>query len=154
MEKVKTHRTQLTVGGNIIKFPGYVTTPTVDLTTVKLIFNSGLSTQNAKSMCAEIFNFYFNNTIERYEYMKLTLDIIPYKTNKKYKLQDLAHKLFVYMKIQKCMYVLLQSVNITNNKMKQYLDIFGNDPEPITPGLWWHQTNLLQFSLGVYDFSV
>ena len=86
--------------------------------------------------------------------MKLTLDIIPDKTIQKYKLQDLAHKLFVHVQIQECMYVLLQAVNITNNKLKQYLEIFGNDPEPITPGSRWHQTHLLQFSLVVYDFSV
>ena len=39
-QKAETHRTGLTVGGNLINFPGDVTTPTVDLITSKLIFNS------------------------------------------------------------------------------------------------------------------
>ena len=76
-QKDKTHRTRLTLGGNLIHFSGEVTTPTADLITAKLIFNSVLSTKNAKFMCAAIANFYHNNTMDRYEYMKLPLDIIP-----------------------------------------------------------------------------
>ena len=76
-QKAETHRTRLTVGGNSIHFPSDVTTHTSDLITVKLIFNSVLSTKNAKFMCADIANFYLNNPMNRYEYMKLPLDIIP-----------------------------------------------------------------------------
>ena len=64
------------MGGNLIHFPGDVTTPTADLITAKLIFNSVLSTKNAKLMCADITNFYLNNPMDIYEYMKLPLDII------------------------------------------------------------------------------
>ena len=76
-QKAETHRNILTVGGNLINFPGDVTTPTADLITAKLIFNSVLSIKNAKCMCADIANFYLNNSMNRYEYMKLPLDIIP-----------------------------------------------------------------------------
>ena len=76
-QTAETHRTRLTVGGNLIHFPGDVTTPTADLITVKLILNSVLSTKNAKLMCADIANFYLNNPMNRYEYMKLPLEIIP-----------------------------------------------------------------------------
>ena len=57
-KKAETHRTRITVGVNLINFPGDVTTPTTDLITAKLIFNSVLSTKNAKLMCADIANFY------------------------------------------------------------------------------------------------
>ena len=43
-QKAETHRTKLTVGVNLINFHGDVTTPTADLITAKLIFNSVLST--------------------------------------------------------------------------------------------------------------
>ena len=76
-QKAETYRTILTVGGNLIHFPGDVTTPTVYLITANLIFNSVLSTKNAKFMCADIANFYLNNTMNRYYYMKLPLYIIP-----------------------------------------------------------------------------
>ena len=41
----ETHRTQLTVGGNLINFPGDVTTPTVYHKTAKLTSSSVLSTK-------------------------------------------------------------------------------------------------------------
>ena len=44
-QKAETHHTILTVGGNVTHFPGDVTTPTADLITAKLIFNSVLSTK-------------------------------------------------------------------------------------------------------------
>ena len=47
-QKAETHRTRLNVGGSLIHFPGDVTTPTADLLTAKLVFNSVLSTKNAK----------------------------------------------------------------------------------------------------------
>ena len=76
-QKAETHCTRLTVGGNLINFPGYFTTPTADLTTSELIFNSVLSTKNEKFMCADISNFYLNNPMNKYEHMKLPLEIIP-----------------------------------------------------------------------------
>ena len=50
LQKAETHRTQLTGGGGLIKFPGNFTTPTSDLITAKLIFNSVLSTKDEKLM--------------------------------------------------------------------------------------------------------
>ena len=91
-QKAETHRTRLNVGGNLINFPGVVTTPTADLITAKLIFNSVLSTKNVKFMCADISNFYLNNPMNRYEYMKLTLDIIPEEIIQQYNLRNLVHK--------------------------------------------------------------
>lgn len=44
-EKKETHRTRLTVGGNLINYPGDVSTPTADLTTTKVLLNSTLSTR-------------------------------------------------------------------------------------------------------------
>ena len=103
-QKAETHCTRLTVGGSLINFPGDVTTPTEDLITAKLIFNSVLSTKNAKFMCADIANFYINNPMNRYDYMKLPLYIVSEEIIQKYNLRNLAHKGFVYMEIQKGMY--------------------------------------------------
>ena len=67
------------MGGNLINLPGDVTTPTEDLIMANLIFNSVLSTKNEKFMGADISNFYINNPMDRYEYMKLPLDITQRK---------------------------------------------------------------------------
>ena len=65
-QKAETHRTRLTVGGNLVHFPGDVTTPTADLITAKLVFNSVLSTKNSKFMCADTASFYLDNPMNRY----------------------------------------------------------------------------------------
>ena len=96
-QKTEAYCKGITVGGNLINFPGNFTTPTSDLTTAKLIFNSVLSTKNAKFMCADIANFYLNNPIYIYEYMKLPLEITPEEIIQQYNLRNLAHKGFVYM---------------------------------------------------------
>ena len=53
--------------------------------------------KNAKLMYEDIANFYLNNPMNRYEYMKLPLDIIPEEIIQKYNLRNLGHKRFVYM---------------------------------------------------------
>jgi hypothetical protein len=76
-QKKETHRTRLTVGGNLIDYPYDVSTPTAGITTAKFIFNSFLSTPNAKFMGLDIKAFYLNAEMERYKYMRLPIDIIP-----------------------------------------------------------------------------
>ena len=46
--------------------PCDVTTTTADLTRANLIFNSVLSTKNAKFMCKDIANLYLKNTMDIY----------------------------------------------------------------------------------------
>ena len=91
-------------------------------------------------MCSDIANFFLNNPIDIYEYMKLPLKIISDKIIQQYKLQYLAQKNFVYMEIQKGMYGLPQARKNANNKLKLNLSKFGYDPAPTKPGLWRYQT--------------
>ena len=58
------------------------------------------------------------------------------------------------MEIQKGIYGLPQAGKITNDKLKLHLSKIGYETAPITPGLWRHQPNPLQFSLVVDDFGV
>jgi hypothetical protein len=46
--KSETHRVRLTVGGNLIQYPGDVSTRSADLTTSKCLWNSTISTEGAK----------------------------------------------------------------------------------------------------------
>ena len=45
-QKTETHRTTLNAGGNIIDYPGEFSTPTTDLTTMKIHVNSAISDIN------------------------------------------------------------------------------------------------------------
>jgi hypothetical protein len=57
------------VGGNLIDYPGDVSTKTADLTTAKILFNRILSTPKAKFMGIDLKNFYLNTPLDCYEYM-------------------------------------------------------------------------------------
>ena len=56
--KKDKYRTRVTMGGNLVNFPGDCGTPTADLLTVKLLLNSIISTTNAKFMTLDIKDFY------------------------------------------------------------------------------------------------
>ena len=86
--------------------------------------------------------------------MKLPLDIIPAEIFQQYRLKDLSHKGFLYMEIQKCVYGLIQSEKLSNDKLMLHLDEYGYEPAPITSDFWRNQTRHLQFSLAVDDFGV
>jgi hypothetical protein len=61
---------RLTVGGNLIEYPGDVATSTADLTTAKILWNSTISTPGARFMCMDIKNFYLNTPMDQREYMQ------------------------------------------------------------------------------------
>ena len=53
-EKDEVHRTRFVVRGNRINFPGDVAPLTVDMLLAKILFNSVISTNNAKFMTGDI----------------------------------------------------------------------------------------------------
>jgi hypothetical protein len=55
--KVDSHRICITAGGNLINYPGKLSTQTANLTTSKLMWNSVLSTEGANYMCFGIIIF-------------------------------------------------------------------------------------------------
>ncbi len=58
-QKADPHHIQITAGGNLITYPGELSTRTADLTTSKLMWNSILSMPHAKYMCLDINFFIF-----------------------------------------------------------------------------------------------
>ena len=62
---------RITAEGNLIAYPDELTTRTVDLTVSKILWN------DAKYATLDIANFYLGTPLDRYEYMKMPLDISP-----------------------------------------------------------------------------
>ena len=62
-DKSDTYRKGLTVGGARVNNPGDCDTPTVRLTTVKLLLNSIVSKINAHFMTIDIKDFYLNTPV-------------------------------------------------------------------------------------------
>ena len=55
--KSETHRSILTVCGNLIDFEGGLINPTATITTTKLVVTSIISTKNGKLLCLDIKNY-------------------------------------------------------------------------------------------------
>ena len=97
-------------GGNRVHYPGDAGTPTADLLTVKLLFNSIISTPNAKFMTMDIKDVSLNTPMARSEYMRLRLADMPEDGIAHYKLNKIATpKGYIYCEIQKGMYGLPQA---------------------------------------------
>ena len=74
-QKDDPNRVRITAGGNLIKYPGEITTCTADMTTAEILWNSILSTQGAQFMGLDIKYFYLGTPLDRFEYMKIPITL-------------------------------------------------------------------------------
>ncbi len=74
-QKEDPNQVQITARGNLIQYPGKLTTQTTVLTTSKVLWNSIMSTEGTQFMALDIGNFYLETLMDRYEYMKMPLSI-------------------------------------------------------------------------------
>jgi len=153
-EKANPRRVRWTVGGDKVDYPYDVSTKTADLTTAKLLFNSVLSTPGARFMTADLKDFYLGTPMDRYEYMRIPVDMLPTAIIDQYDLTPLIHNGHVYVEIRRGMYGLPQAGKIANDQLIKFLAPHGYRPAPITPGLWRHDTRDIVFSLVVDDFGI
>jgi hypothetical protein len=112
--KKEKERVRLTFGGDRLDYSGDVTTSTADITTLKIIINSTLSTEDAAMMMMDIKNYYIGTPLPRFEYIKMLLSRFPEEIIQKYNLNALAIDGWVYIEIRKGMYGLKQSVILAN----------------------------------------
>jgi hypothetical protein len=153
-QKEETHRVRFTCGGDKITYPGNVSTPTSDLTTIKTLLNSTISTKGAKCLSLDLKDFYLNNIMPCLEYMRIPLWAIPKIIMDNYNLWPLVHNGFVTCAIRKGMYGLPQAGRIAYDALVAHLESYGYYPAPHTPGLWLHKTRPTIFTLVVDDFLV
>jgi hypothetical protein len=152
--KAETKRVQLTVGGNLVHYPDKVSTPAADLSTVKLLLNSVISTPGARFATFDLKDFYLGTPMMRKEYMRIPLTSIPQTMIDQYELLAKAHKGFVLVEISKGMYGLPQAGILAFNQLKSHLTTHGYAPCTHTPGLWTHSTRPIAFTLIVDDFGI
>jgi hypothetical protein len=153
-QKSETHRVRPTAGGNRINYPGDVSISTADMTTAKILFNSVISTPDARFMCTDVKDFYLNTPMARYEYMRLPLRILPQEIVDQYELLPPVNDGWIYVEIRKGMYGLPQAGTIANQRLEKHLAKYGYKPTYLTPGLWRHESRPITFSLVVDDFGV
>ena len=115
--KSEPNRTRLTAGGDKIDYHGIVRTDTVDMMTAKLLINSVISTPRARCCILDIKDFYLNNMLPRYEFVRMELRLIPEEIKQQYNLLAIAHDGYAYIQIEKGMYGLPQAGKIANEEL-------------------------------------
>jgi hypothetical protein len=152
--KADPHRVRMMVGGNIIEYPGEVTTKTDNLTVTNAILNIVCSTKAALYMNMDITNYYLGTPLERYEYVRISVNMVPEDIMNEYNLHALVHNGYLYVEVQKGMYGLPQAGLLANILLAKRLAKHGYSPVSHTHGLWTHKWRPIKFYLVVDDFGV
>jgi hypothetical protein len=108
-QKDDPKRVCITDGGNLIDYPGKLTTRTADLVTSKMLWNSVLSTPNAKYACADIGDMYLQTPMHQYEYMLIKANLVPDEFKDLYNLHEKVYNGIIYMEIRRGCYGLPQA---------------------------------------------
>jgi hypothetical protein len=105
-------------------------------------------------MCADVKKIYLNTLLDRPDYMRLALNIVPQEIIDKYNLLDKANNGYVYIRIDKGVYGLLQAGILANNILVTRLAPHGYHPDEHTHGLWRHKTRPIIFTMVADYFGV
>ena len=153
--KTETHRVRITAGGNRVFYAGEKSTPIASIETIKMHWNSVISTKNAKYMTIDLKDFYLKLKLLEYEYIKIKLSTIPPEFAQKYNLHDIVDSSgYVHAEVRGGMHGFSQVGRLAYEDLKAHLAKYGCNPVKFTPGLWKHQSNNVSFTLVVDDFGV
>ena len=153
-EKSEPYRTRITAGGDKIDYDGNVTTHTASMETIKMHWNSVVSTPGAKYCTADISNMYLCSLLPDSEYVRFKYDMIPPNIIKHYSLDKFVVDGFVYAKINKAWYGLKQSGKIAHDDLVDHLKKYGYVKAQRTDGLFIHKERDITFTLVVDDFGI
>ena len=125
-EKSEKNRTRFVVGGYRINYPGEVATITEDMLVAKILFNSVVSTRNAKFMTMDISNFHLMPPLKRPESIRISINYIPEEIINKYKLRDIMYdKGSIHIQSNRGMYGLPQAGLLANELLEKRLNKRG-----------------------------
>ena len=131
-----------------------MTARTADLRTAKMLWNSVVSTPEAGYMCIDIKNMYLATPLDRFEYMKMPIKLIPKRIQEIYNLHNRIYNEHIYMQIERGIYGLPQVGILANKLIRQQLEPYGFYETKHTQGLWHHKTFPIKFILVVDNFGV
>ena len=151
-QKADPYRIRMTVGGNLIEFPGDKSTKTADIIAIKALINSIISTPGARAAAIDLKNFYLENDLPNKEYIRIPLLYIPTDIQEQYNLQEYIVDGHVYAEISKGMYGLPQAGKVASDFLIPRLAAAGYHETGVIPGLFKHESNSVTFALVVDDF--
>ncbi len=114
--KVDKNRTRITVGGNLICYPGDAGTNTALLELIKLMLNSVISRKGPWFACIDMKNLYLDTPMEDPEYVRIKITDIPEEFILEYGLagkEDING--WIYFEIRRGCYGLPQAGILANN---------------------------------------
>ena len=115
----------MTAAGNYLKatYSGKTSTKTANIETVKIHTNHIISSPGAQCCAVDINNMYLNTILPSPEYMRIHIAMIPKGIQNEYGITDeyVDNKGFVYFKITKAIYGLIQSGALTHADLRQLL---------------------------------
>ena len=154
--KTETHRVRLTLGGNLLDFPGDPSSPAVSTTNAKLHINSAISDANrgARYMTMDIKNFYLGSPLKYFQYVRIPKALIPPEILSEYPEIYFESDGYTYFEARKGIYGLKEAGLITFENLVQNLKPFGYEPVKYTPGIWKHTTRPTTFTSCVDDFGI
>jgi len=153
-QKEDPNRIRITAGGDRIQYDDELSVRSADITTAKLHWNSVISTENARYMCLDLSLFYLSAALEYYEYMKIPLALFPAWIVEQYNLLKHAKDGMVHIEMRRAVWGLPQAGILANKKLRRKLAPHGYHEHANTPGLWYHESRPISFTLVVDDFGV
>ena len=102
----------------------------------------------------DLSNFYLGTPLDRPEYVRIKLSIIPQEVIDAYNLDKYAYNGWVYFEISKGMYGLKQAGKLANKLLAKRLFSHEYYQCATTPGLWQHKWRPVIFALIVNYFGV
>ena len=106
-------------------------------------------------MTTDIKDFYLNNPMPRFEYMRLKLTELPNNFVQQY---NIASKVtrdgYVYVEIRRGMYGLSKAGLLAQQLLEKRLNGKGYQQSKLTPGFWTHKLRPISFSICVDDFGM
>ena len=110
-DKSGPYCTRLTVGGDRVNYPGDCGTPTVSLTTVRLLLSITVSKIDAHFITIDIKDYYLNTPMARCEYMHLKISDLPKSVVQQYNMEAKATRdWYVHVGIRRGVYGIPQAV--------------------------------------------
>ena len=139
-KKAEENQTRFTVGGDHIKYPNKVATPTAEMLVAKLLFSIAISTKGKQISTKDISNLYIMTPLSRLEYICIKLSDIPKEIIYEYKLMEKAKKMGQSTSKLIGMYGLPQSGLLANLPFEKRLNPHGYQQGKLVPGLAFGST--------------
>lgn len=101
----------ITLGGNLIDYPGNCSTPTANFIVVKLLLNGVLSMPGAKFMTINAKNFYYQTPMDPFEYMRICIEDLTQEIINLYELEEKNSMVGVHRSPQRHAWTPTSSIN-------------------------------------------